>query len=406
MDPVYDVFLAILQAALHGEKYSDPLLNAEQWRLVLQVAKAHEVLSLVYDSAVKCRSFFQVEYGLRSELRDQSIFSASRQAIQNNEFLTLLLHAQDKGLDPIVLKGVVVRSLYPTPILRPSVDEDLLVSPEEAERFNAFLLDEGLFRDDPEADIGTADELSYHKENSPTYIELHTSLFPQDSKAYGDCNAPFADSAKRSVHVQIEDVSVRTLAPTDHILYLILHVYKHFLHSGFGIRQIADICVFSEHYDSEIDWHHVSDELKELRILKLAGAIYLIGSKHLGFSMPAAFEGIEIDEQPLLDDILTGGLYGISDINRLHASTVTLGAVEADKTGKKRGILHSLFPSANELSGRFKYLRKAPWLLPAAWVQRDFNYLFKRGNQKKDPAESIRIGNERIELIRQYDIID
>lgn len=36
------------------------------------------------------------------------------------------------------------------------------------------------------------------------------------------------------------------LAPTDHLLCLLCHAYKHFLYAGFGIRHVCDIGIFAE----------------------------------------------------------------------------------------------------------------------------------------------------------------
>ena len=54
---------------------------------------------------------------------------------------------------------------------------------------------------------------------------------------------------------------------TDHLLYLILHALKHFLYSGFGIRQVCDIALFSERYRDEIDWSRVKTELQSVSAL-------------------------------------------------------------------------------------------------------------------------------------------
>lgn len=379
--------------------------TSDEWCALLQASAAQNLLPLVYETIYGCPSYKTLEKTVRDQYRDKALQLATRQIVQNNEFLTLLLHAQRAGLEPIVLKGAVVRSLYPMPMLRPSVDEDLLVDPAETEAYHRFLLSEGLFADDPDADLSQAQELSYHKENSPTYIELHTSLFPPDSAAYGDCNALFAGALERTVTVQIEDVPVRTLAPTDHLLYLICHAYKHFLHSGVGIRQVCDIGMFTKSYGGEIDWHRVVSACQSIRIQQFAAAIFRITEGYLGFAMPTAFAPFDVDESDLLEDILSGGLYGTADINRLHSSTMTLEAVTAEKTGRHRsGMLHSVFLPAKDLSGRYPYLRRHPWLLPAAWVQRLWGYAARR--KSVDPAETIRIGNDRISLLREYGIID
>lgn len=383
----------------------DWVFPPDEWCALLQGGDTQNLLPLVYETVYGCPSFKALDKTIRAQYRDKSLQLATRQIIQTNQFLTLLLHARRAGLDPVVLKGAVVRSLYPMPMLRPSVDEDLLVDPAETEAYHRFLLSEGLFADDPDADLSQAQELSYHKENSPTYIELHTSLFPPDSAAYGDCNALFAGALERTVTVQIEDVPVRTLAPTDHLLYLICHAYKHFLHSGVGIRQVCDIGMFAKAYGSEIDWDWVVNGCQRIRVQQFAAAIFRITEHHLGFEMPTAFARFAVDESDLLADMLSGGLYGTADVNRLHSSTMTLEAVTADKAGRHRsGMLHSVFLPAKDLSGRYPYLRRHPWLLPAAWVQRLWGYAAKR--KSVDPAETIRIGNDRISLLREYGIID
>ena len=401
------LFASIVSWARGQALTSDPGFSADEWEDLLRLAAEQEILPLVCDSVCGCSSYRHLDRERRIHYRDKSISLAVRQIVQTNEFLTLMLHAQERGLDPIVLKGIVVRSLYPKPMLRLSVDEDLFVSRGELRAYHEFFLSEGLTPDDPEADLDRSLELSYHRHGSPTYIELHTDFLPSDSDAYSECNAALSGASERSTQVTIEDVTMRTLSPTDHILYLILHAYKHFLHGGFGIRQVCDIGMFSEHYADSIDASHVMSECEKLHIGRFAAALFRICEQELGFPEGKLFPGVEVDTHDLLEDIMSGGLYGMNDINRAHSSTLTLDAVASQRTGRRRkGAFHSVFLPLKDLVGRYPYLRKRPWLLPAAWVQRIWNYLFKRENGAVSPSESLRIGRDRIELLREYEIID
>ena len=88
---------------------------------------------------------------------------------------------------------------------------------------------------------------------------------------------------------------------------------------------------------------------------------------------------------------------------------MTLNAVAADKKGKKTNgnLLRTIFPPARNLEQRFPYLRRAPILLPVAWVSRIFGYAKETLTEPESAAsEIIRTGSQRIELLRQYDIID
>ena len=123
--------------------------------------------------------------------------------------------------------------------------------------------------------------------------------------------------------------------------------------------------------------------------------------------IPEGFETDTVDEIPMLEDILSGGLYGASDMDRLHSSTLTLEAVSADQEGRKsRGVMKSLFPSVAYLKEKYTYLETKPFLLPVAWVQRIHQYLKDSRNSQVNPAKSIEIGKQRVELLKKYNIID
>ena len=96
-------------------------------------------------------------------------------------------------------------------------------------------------------------------------------------------------------------------------------------------------------------------------------------------------------------------------MSRKHSSRLTLEAVSAQNRGEtgSHGLLKSLFPTAQELEGRYPYLKDKPMLLPVAWTDRLVNYYLELAKSRANsPAESIRIGNERIDLLRQYEVLE
>ena len=59
------------------------------------------------------------------------------------------------------------------------------------------------------------------------------------------------------------------------------------------------------------------------------------------------------------------------------------------------------------MESRYPYLRRAPVLLPVAWISRIFGYAKESiSEQESSASEIIRTGSQRIELLRHYDIID
>lgn len=119
----------------------------------------------------------------------------------------------------------------------------------------------------------------------------------------------------------------------------------------------------------------------------------------------------EIDEGPLLSDILDGGLYGASSMTRLYASNMTLHAMMNQSKGHSSltgALAHSVFRPLSYMQEGYPYLKKMPFLLPLAWSQRVISYLSetRKEDQDHDMVESIRLGNARIDLLKYYHIIE
>ena len=396
------LLLEALSAALRGEGVSWDKGRVVSWGALIHLAQAHNVLPMLA----------QAVWDDPAQREEEVVLSLSRtarrlviaQAQRTGDFLLLYQSLREKGLNPVVMKGLVCRSLYPYPEQRPSVDEDLLIAPEDYARYHEALIGYGLTLAVPVIDPEAEHEVAYRDPVSHLYLEVHKQAFPPESEAYGDCSALFESAVERAVSVQIEGIAIRTLAPTDHLLYLICHAYKHFLHSGVGIRQVCDMGMFTERYDAEIDWQRIVRGCASIRIERFAAALFRIAHRNLGFAMPEAFSAYAVDEGPLLADMLSGGLYGVTDEDRLHSGSITLDAVAAQKQGRRRrSLAASLFPSASSLAGRDPYLRARPWLLPLAWMQRAAGYLKNRGTSA---AASVEIGEKRVRLLKQYGIID
>ena len=100
-------------------------------------------------------------------------------------------------------------------------------------------------------------------------------------------------------------------------------------------------------------------------------------------------------------------MYGSNDYTRLHSSTVTLNAVKTSRTGEKSAVLRTVFPKREYLERRYPYLKKHPYLLPVAWAQRLAHYASeKKSGAGNSASGSIKLAKERIELMKQYGVMD
>ena len=410
MEQVNALFLQAMKASLRGQlvNWGDDV-SADQYAQLLELAQNHHVLPMFFEATYRCPAAAAIEPARLRACRGMVLQSVSMQSVQTQSFLDLNRYLREQGIRPIVVKGIICRRLYPQPDHRYSGDEDLLCPPHQIEQCHTALLEYGMT---PCSEHLDAYEVPYRKCDGTLYIEMHKRLFAEDSDIFSPCNELFAQAFDRAVEVAIEGEAVLTLHPTDHLLYLIVHAFKHFLHSGFGIRQICDIILFAEANGSKLDWDYLLEKCTNLRADRFAAAIFAIGLRHLGFDSdtacyPQKWRRILVDETPLLEDLLRGGIYGAADRDRLHSSNMTLNAVSADKKGKQSaGVLRTAFPSAKALSGRYPYLQSKPFLLPVAWISRLFGYAKENAAGNGTAQNAVKIGKERIKLLKSYNIID
>ena len=411
MDTVSQLFLEAVKASLKNERISwQREISAQQWKELFRLASTHQMLPMVYEAVQGCPALASAEPALLAQIRGVVLREVSIQARKTLEFLQLYRRVTAAGISALVVKGIVCRELYPMPDYRTSGDEDVLILPEQYEACKAVFTGFGMVPSEPEMDEEASYEVPFGRKGSPIYIELHKSLFPPQSDAYGDFNRFFEGVHDRAAEVKLMGTVIRTMSPTDHLFYLICHAFKHFLHSGFGIRQVCDMVLFANTYGPDICWDRVLENCRAIRADRFAAALFAIGEEYLTFAPEKACYpgfGDRTDTAPLLEDLLCAGVYGDAEASRKHSSNITLEAVSAQKKGETaRGSLaSSLFPPAAKLEGRYPYLKDKPWLLPVAWASRMVRY-GKRGKTGADAAESLRLGNRRVELMRHYGIIE
>ena len=391
-------FLHIAKVAISG---GDLPIEIVDWPAIFTLANQQKLLPILFE-AVRKTPAAEENATLFAVTKQQVIGQVLNQTVRSAEFADLYRKLRTAGLHPVVVKGQLCGRLYPLKDHRISADDDLYIPDAEFMACHEQLLANGLTTDTPTDELATADEVSYTKKGSPLYIELHRHLFDSAKDAHDELNHFFTDLTP------VEIDGFLAMPPHEHLLYLLLHAYKHFVRSGIGARQFCDIGLWARAYHAEIDWQRLHEQCESVHAATFAAAAFRIAGDYLGieFDLPAPWDG-SIDAEPLLHDTLCGGVYGSNDYTRLHSSTVTLNAVKASRTGEKSSVLSTVFPKREYLEHRYPYLKKRPYLLPVAWVQRIAHYASEKQTGMDNSASgSIKLAKERIELMKRYDIMD
>lgn len=377
-----------------------------EWQALFVLAAQQMALPMVYETTRALPEFQAQPEEFRREVRRQTMGQTAAQVRRTQAFAAVYQDLLIQGIRPVVVKGLVCRELYPSPEQRISGDEDLLLDPESffccvklLEQRGMELVSGGEM---PEGDAALLD----HK--TGLYLELHPDRTTKQDVGNGGLERFFERAADRAIPLQCAGITVYTLPHTQHMLYMLLHAFKHFLHSGFGVRQLCDMVQYANRYGKCIDWAEVARCCAQCRAQKFAAALLALGEQWLGLEPdraghPERALQCEKDGADLLQDLLDSGAYGDSSMSRRHSGTLTLETVRSEK----RGLVRTLFPPISVMRQKYVWLKQRPYLLWAAWGLRGAGYLREiRGNGKENGiGESLAIARQRETLLRKYGVL-
>ena len=401
-------FLSLLKSSLKNEKYDGEKIDFEDLVYIYKMSEIHHVVPMIYNAAYNEDFFKECDANFQAMFKSSAFRYIFSQIQRTNHFLEVYKKLSEKNIKILVFKGIIFRNMYNNPDDRISSDEDILIKKEDYEKVKEFFLSEGF------EFIDKGEECAYFSKSTGLCIEVSTSLFSHESKAYGHLNKLFEDVFEKSIKINIDKIDILTLSHEQHLIYIVFHNMKHFLTGGFGIRQVADFSKYIETYGEYINWEKFWSDLKDLNYDTFALNLIEISLKYLGFNDDkitypdniTSFDELKnsqkyyINSESLINDILDAGVFGASTMDRKHTALMTLDAIE-DK--KKSNRLKAVFPNVNYLKDNYTYLQKYPILLPVAWGQRILSYLKK--NKTSSYINTMEFGKQRIELLKEYKII-
>lgn len=361
MQHTQQLFLEALKAALKNEQIEwNNKVEAQEWMDLFRMAEVHQILPMIYEAVYRSPAAGQADPQILAPAKAQMVRTVIMQTQKTGEFEPLYRYLRESGICPLVVKGIVCRNIYPNPDYRISGDEDLLIRPEDFRKCHDLLREYGMQTSEQDMDaeeLESVYEVPYGKKGSLIYIELHKSLFPPESEAYGDLNRFFANVHEDAIDIRIDGTDIRTMGYTDHLFYLICHSFKHFLHSGFGIRQVCDIILFANEYGDAIDWEKILRQCREIHADLFAAALFAIGEKYLTFDpekahYPKVWQGICVDETDMLnedsksDEVPVRLVKGLAEIAPVYYA---LGNHELDYIGTAEGKKMQKHPENSEL---------------------------------------------------------
>ena len=388
------LILSAFSAFVTGRRMEESLPD-DRFGAFVEKARAHKILPMTAEALLAADAVRDPER--RAALKREASLKTVNQIHRTEAFLRAYRAMRETGAAPLCVKGVVCRACYPNPDLRLSFDEDVLVRETDFAACAEALLSLGFVPEGPEDGF----EVTFLERESGCMIELHRSLFPEDGGVYSRFNEALGDMFLETDRINVNGTELLCPAPTRHMLYLILHTFKHFLIAGVGIRQLADIAVCAQH--SAVDWQLLFEKCEGLRLTAFLSAVLRIGADRFGLDLSGIRSPLfdpSVDVTSLLEDVMAGGVYGSRNADVRRSGNLTFKAYASVLLRKKTTFFAALFPPKDTMRRKYGYVERHGWLLPVAYLSRIFGYFFRR----HDAARTFSAAERRSELMRRYGI--
>ncbi|HEY4785458.1 MAG TPA: nucleotidyltransferase family protein [Bacteroidales bacterium] len=166
-------------------------------------------------------------------------------------FRSMVPLLQKENIDIILFKGIVLAQLvYPTPTLRPMLDIDLLVEPNNVDKARQILVRAGCT---PMYETESRHTMGHWRHIPPLVyrdipIEIHQRLLLPHETMYPGME----EMAEKVIAIDILGSRFRTLSPEYHLFYLVYHLQKHALQGYIKLIWLLDIRLFLEKYQSAL----------------------------------------------------------------------------------------------------------------------------------------------------------
>lgn len=386
-------FLRILSNHLSGHK-SEPV-NGVIWESVRELSRIHQVEGIVY---YQCRDFMPVEVLAKYE----HAFNTTLFFFKNREISIAKIERVFDEIDIpfFTVKGIEIAQYYPFPALRTMGDSDIVIHEKDKEKAGNTLKSLGFeykFEFVGKEQIFTYCGMDYDLHYQLVYDEPIT--VPEQKAFFNDCWGYVCDGK---------------LNVSFHFLFLLVHLRKHLMNEGIGIRQFMDVATMVKN-EKELDWQWIEKKLIDLKLMKFARICFALID--IWFGIKAPIELITLEDgfiEKTTEKIIYNGIFGFEDKNNDNNNYANKIRQFRGPRWMARGaiLLEHLFPKYEYLrAGRpYGFLNNRPWLLPIAWCYRFCLMLNGKTTRGLEIMKRIATPNELIstreEELREWGLIE
>ena len=355
--------------------------EAIDFELFYPIATKNRIANIMFYGLKNIKKENQPSKELYLKIYNECMMYGVKTFHQDNSFKAIAKEYKNKNIELTVVKGQVLKSLYLKPDMRVMGDIDFIVPRHEYVKARNILVDNFKYHIEHE----DKDELCALNEQH-VCVELHQHLATELSN-----NQKYFDKTYELHKVQCGDYYV--LDDDYHFLYMMDHIYKHFVDGGLGLKYILDFALFVKKYPKVIE--NTFKELHKLKLANITLGFLQICQNYIGMDVREQLSLFdkEISEEAtdkLLKLMIKNGEYGTVE-SRVNAKNVQGTFV---KRMKKRLFPMVVRPGKNKVLECIIYPFRLIWFW-ICFVAKDTKYIIhvfkKRSSMSDEERDEVKI---------------
>lgn len=404
MNYEYLEYMNILQAAL-GFTVPTEHIN---WESVEHIANKQATLPLIYHGLWKNDLLHILPAQLKETWYNITCCNAMKEASKCNDLARVLDAALQRTIRMVCFKGNVIAQTYPEWKTRLSSDADIFVFEQDKERAKELLLE-----------LGYCYQEEHSKELVPVYvhpfrnhmIELHFSLWEDyEGSQIDKLDRMELTRMDSLMPITIGGIQAWTLSPTNHLIFQMFHIIKHFIVQGVGMKYMLDISFFVNQYQKDIDFPYFWNCMESLHYQDFCICYLSLCEKYLGMDATIltgkSLNNLEKMQERLLSDFLDYGNKESLDYNVITLMSPYLEGRDSASGNAFTRKLQLIFPKADVLQDDFAYAKRHHILLPLAWIHKWCRFIVNRITGKsKSAASKLTQADARIAMMQDMNLL-
>lgn len=311
------MFFELIQVALGSRDKLSRVPSAAQWEELYEEADRQAITGVLLHGIERLPKEHWPPLELKLQWIGDGEMIKAQNAHLDKQTAEVWKQLKKAGLEAAVLKGQGVATLYDS--LQLTVDSFQLGALRQSGDIDIWVLGGYQKVCDYVQRTAPTDDVAYHRFHYPifedTEVELHfrptlmRNLF-DDRKL-----AKWYKSFGAESFVYLEEKGIAVPSAEFNRIFLLTHIYRHFLFEGVGLRQVMDLYfVLRNCHTDGTDDTDIRKTLRSFRMLRFAEAVMWVLHTQFGLEEKYLICGMnEKEGRFLLDEIMQTGNFGYDD---------------------------------------------------------------------------------------------